>query len=899
MKKQFLLGLMAMLLPLTMWAADFTVTWKEKVTYAGDGTKDAVAIKVYADANKTTLLNEGPDYYLDKVIRDAGEYTVKVIPMPSNPTYKDYKEKEITFVVEKMEVRSTAVTLQSVNIPYTGEIPELQALLDEDLVIVDGNALAANTDAEKDNFLKGLKVIPFGGTMLSPNVGSYSVDIEDAGLPTSNYTYVRSVEGVHVALNIVPKQLTLVLEPKTYKGAKFNPAELDSDDYALYENYVAEGNSANKKYEGTDLDDIKFTYTPGSDDPAQIWNVGVYPLNVVFDNENYVVKTDNVVTFTVTPAPMVVTVTDPAKLNGYYGYNNPIDLTTAFKIDDTKGWVGADAAALEASKPFKLALKRTQNETTTYGEVEVEKVGDCPIILYTTMLGSTTETAHEITKGANGTYNKVVVGNYEIDYDPQVYHLLKKGLALSDDFTFEKDPDADLTYQGQDFDTEGINLLKVTYHPQSNPSLEMPLTEGVDYELVLKPEIEGATIRNAGDKFTVIVKALAGETCNFRDATPGQGLEVKGMLFRINKAELTITPKDDAVLKKAWDNNTNVDVTDQFKFEGLKGEDQGEDEYTPVAGMLIMKPYIETADPVKSWPIYIRQLLPVEKGIQPKEYREEDVTKGMRNYLVTYTTQQFEVLEANLILYGSDRPEEEATNSEKLALYNGVENVTVTIKNFKEMLTGNAYLAKNAWHSMALPFATTAKDISNAFGYAVVDIPDQNNTTPGEISFKLTVGNVPANNLFLVKLADRFEEENIKFEGVTISYTPNEAGEIEVEDKGRNVYCAVYEETPLDKDETLFVVVRPGSTGGGFYEAKTNNITVYPLNGYIKSGVASAAETRFIIEEADGSTTAINTITGETSNSADSWYSIGGMKMNAQPTQKGIYINNGKKVVIK
>ena len=31
----------------------------------------------------------------------------------------------------------------------------------------------------------------------------------------------------------------------------------------------------------------------------------------------------------------------------------------------------------------------------------------------------------------------------------------------------------------------------------------------------------------------------------------------------------------------------------------------------------------------------------------------------------------------------------------------------------------------------------------------------------------------------------------------------------------------------------------------------------------------------------------------------DAWYSIDGRKLNGEPTQKGVYINNGRKVVIK
>ena len=51
---------------------------------------------------------------------------------------------------------------------------------------------------------------------------------------------------------------------------------------------------------------------------------------------------------------------------------------------------------------------------------------------------------------------------------------------------------------------------------------------------------------------------------------------------------------------------------------------------------------------------------------------------------------------------------------------------------------------------------------------------------------------------------------------------------------------------------------------------------------------------------ADGNVTAIgtlHTLTGEVT--TDGWYTLDGKRLSTQPTQKGIYVNNGKKVIIK
>jgi hypothetical protein len=54
--------------------------------------------------------------------------------------------------------------------------------------------------------------------------------------------------------------------------------------------------------------------------------------------------------------------------------------------------------------------------------------------------------------------------------------------------------------------------------------------------------------------------------------------------------------------------------------------------------------------------------------------------------------------------------------------------------------------------------------------------------------------------------------------------------------------------------------------------------------------------------DSNGQTTAIgsmDTKTGEVSFDGDAWYSLDGRKLNGQPTKKGMYINNGHKMIIK
>jgi hypothetical protein len=72
-----------------------------------------------------------------------------------------------------------------------------------------------------------------------------------------------------------------------------------------------------------------------------------------------------------------------------------------------------------------------------------------------------------------------------------------------------------------------------------------------------------------------------------------------------------------------------------------------------------------------------------------------------------------------------------------------------------------------------------------------------------------------------------------------------------------------------------------------------------PLAAYFQIPEGSAART-FEFEEADGTVTAISAVAFKNGvTNAEGWYTIGGMKLQGAPTQKGVYIQNGKKVIIK
>ena len=89
------------------------------------------------------------------------------------------------------------------------------------------------------------------------------------------------------------------------------------------------------------------------------------------------------------------------------------------------------------------------------------------------------------------------------------------------------------------------------------------------------------------------------------------------------------------------------------------------------------------------------------------------------------------------------------------------------------------------------------------------------------------------------------------------------------------------------------------------------NTLYYPASGagigaqraYLKIGDEGAANVRpltaFDISFGDDNTTGIISISTEDSSSANGWYTIDGRRLGGKPTANGVYVNNGRKVLIK
>ena len=257
----------------------------------------------------------------------------------------------------------------------------------------------------------------------------------------------------------------------------------------------------------------------------------------------------------------------------------------------------------------------------------------------------------------------------------------------------------------------------------------------------------------------------------------------------------------------------------------------------------------------------------------------------------------------------------DADLADKLASYNG-KNLPVTIdftaRNGRT-LGGTRDWEANYWNTLVLPFDITVADLSKALGYAIVNVIDPTRTevsgTGSKFYGKLTMKGlddldyIPANTPFMVKTADDIADVNhgeINFGYQTIVAPDN----LSVEAGGGAKFTGTYATKNVTGADNAAIWFLMGNHTSWAFIKSTSTATwdILPFEAFINMSSSSASSFTFYFEELDGSVTAIKSVDAEDAESAESaaegWYTINGIKLNAKPTQKGIYIFNGKKVAI-
>ena len=224
---------------------------------------------------------------------------------------------------------------------------------------------------------------------------------------------------------------------------------------------------------------------------------------------------------------------------------------------------------------------------------------------------------------------------------------------------------------------------------------------------------------------------------------------------------------------------------------------------------------------------------------------------------------------------------------------------------------------KEKWNSIVLPFEISIAELSSKFGYAIFNVADAANTEAGKVAFKIEMaanydGNIiPANTPLLIKT-------NVAVaDATTITFGPKEIVAPATPQFGDAINATGYK---FRGTYAPMTVSKTSEYADNFYfwtgttdkpsriksDSQYDNVWVIkPFSAYVDQSAASAAhgtELEFTYEDLNGQTTTVKGISIDDINSDklnEGIYNLNGVKMNNVPTQKGIYIMNGKKVVVK
>ncbi len=250
--------------------------------------------------------------------------------------------------------------------------------------------------------------------------------------------------------------------------------------------------------------------------------------------------------------------------------------------------------------------------------------------------------------------------------------------------------------------------------------------------------------------------------------------------------------------------------------------------------------------------------------------------------------------------------------------------IDFSLRNNRE-LGGARKWGQYDWMTLTLPFDISVADLSKALGYAIVNVIDDSKTVVSAESSKfygkltMTGGNgyvdptdpdndakkdtkLAANKPFLVK-TDRDINGVIDFGAQTIVAPASEA-DLTVDAGQGATFVGTYALKTVDyTDEAKkWFQIGGGYTSWAFIKS-TSSATwdLMPTEAYIQLPIESQSIV-FNFEDVDGGTTAIKSIDVDNLSgkvSAEGWYTLNGVKLQGAPTEKGVYIKDGKKVVIK
>ena len=224
-------------------------------------------------------------------------------------------------------------------------------------------------------------------------------------------------------------------------------------------------------------------------------------------------------------------------------------------------------------------------------------------------------------------------------------------------------------------------------------------------------------------------------------------------------------------------------------------------------------------------------------------------------------------------------------------------------------LSGRTLYKDGKWNTICLPFSLSAAQIAAHAAFAgatlkTLDTTQKNgfDTTDGTLylGFK-TATEIEAGVPYLVKWTSGDNISNPVFEGVTINSAEPQA--VESETVGLEIVQMVGTYSPVSvtaNDKSILFLSDANTLYYSSIDRQLRSCRAYFSVPYI-NGNAGAEARAFVLNFDDEEATGISLTPGPSTESegSDCWYTIDGRKLSSKPSQRGMYINKGKVILVK
>ena len=217
-------------------------------------------------------------------------------------------------------------------------------------------------------------------------------------------------------------------------------------------------------------------------------------------------------------------------------------------------------------------------------------------------------------------------------------------------------------------------------------------------------------------------------------------------------------------------------------------------------------------------------------------------------------------------------------------------------------LQGRTLYKDGDWNTLCLPFdATLTEDLAGA---TLMEL-DTERTYEGNkqtglandgtlyLYFK-TAESIEAGKPYIIKWTSGSNIENPVFTGVTINNTDRSV----TSSDGNVTFKGTYSPITWSEENKSILFVGTGNTLYWPQPKEGQNPYLNAFRAYFDLGTSQARE--FVLNfDGENEVNGVKEVKGVNGVKDDSWYTLNGVKLSGKPTKAGLYIHNGKKVIIK